>query len=263
MKQPHLTAVILTHNEADNIRDCIASVIFADAVLVFDSHSTDDTVQIAQSLGAQVQQHPFENYAAQRNAALDAVAQKTEWVLFVDADERVPDELAQEVRRVIQSDAHVAWRIPRYNYIFGKLTKGAGWYPDYQTRLLRVGYTHFDPAVKVHEVVVMQGEQGTLNAHFIHHNYADMNHFITKQRTYVSYDAQIMYEQGIHPKFRNYILQPLRHFRWRFVQLHGYSDGWHGLRLSMLMAWYEFRKYWLLRQLWQSHAHQSKEDESS
>lgn len=250
----NLTAVILARNEAQHIAQTVASVVFADQVIVFDSGSTDGTQELAQAAGAAVLHHPFENYAQQRNAALDAAAAAgADWVLFVDADERVSDDLAEEVRAVIGQPGYDAYRIPRHNYIFGRLTRATGWYPDYQTRLLRVGVTHYDPARKVHEVVVLaRGDAalGTLAGHLTHYNYRDARHFAAKQRAYTAYEAQIMHEQGIRPKPRNFILQPLRHFRWRFFTLKGYRDGLHGLRLSLLMSWYEFRKYWLLRRLW-------------
>jgi glycosyltransferase involved in cell wall biosynthesis len=250
-----LMAIVLTYNESAHIRACLDSVAFADERLVVDSFSTDDTCTQARALGVDVVQEAFDNYATQRNLALTlAKARGMDWVLFVDADERVTPELAQEVREAIQHARVVGWRIPRFNYIFGKLTRGAGWYPDYQTRLLRVGRAVYDVARKVHEVVVLDGEEGTMAHHFIHYNYKDLAQFFQKQRKYVRYDAQMMYEAGIRPKPHNYILQPLRHFRWRFVTLKGYQDGWHGLRLSALMAWYEFRKYVVLGGLWRAHA---------
>lgn len=245
-----LTAIILTYNEAAHIRECIASLQFADQILVFDSFSTDDTVKLAEAAGAHVRQRKFIDYASQRNAALEAAAE-ADWVLFVDADERITPELAAEIQNAItQPDDYAGWQIPRHNYIFGKLTLGAGWYPDYQTRLLRVGRAHYDPERTVHEVVLLDGALGTLKHPLVHHNYRDGQHFAQKQRKYTAYDAGILYGQGIRPKPQNYILQPLRHFWWRFVTLRGYRDGLHGLRLSLLMSWYEFRKYWLLRGLW-------------
>lgn len=250
---PHLTAIILTKNESAHIRDCLAALDFCDARLVFDSHSTDDTISIARECGAQVLSRPFDTYPNQRNAALDAVAGQTDWVLFIDADERVTPDLAHAVRQAMaQGDAYAGWRIARHNYIFGKLTLGAGWYPDYQTRLLRVGAAHYDPNRQVHEVVVLDGELGTIDTPLIHHNYINLAQFIEKQRRYTAYEARILYEQGVRPKPQNYILQPLRHFKWRYVTLKGYRDGLHGLRLSVLMAWYEFRKYQWLRDLWQN-----------
>lgn len=250
---PRLTAIVLTYNEAEHIQACLESLQFADERLVFDSFSTDNTVELAQQSGAKILQRPFDNYAGQRNAALEAVRESAEWVLFVDADERVTPELAAEVRRAIALPGYAGWRIPRYNYLFGQLTKGAGWYPDYQTRLLKIGAAQYDPARPVHETVLLDEAEGTLQAHFIHYNYKDLAQFIRKQQRYVVYDAKILYEQGIRPKLYTYFTQPLRHFYWRFITLKGYTDGLHGLRLSALMAWYEFRKYWLLRRLRRGH----------
>lgn len=244
----NLTAIILTRNEAVHISACIESLRFAEHILVFDSFSTDNTAELARAAGAEVIQHAFENYARQRNAALDAVKGRAEWVLFVDADERVTAELAAEIRAVMGKDGFAGWRMPRHNYIFGKLTLGAGWYPDYQTRLLRVGAAHYER--DVHEIVVLEGAEGTLAQSLIHYNYQDAAQFHDKQRRYSDYEAQILQQQGVRPKVWNFVLQPWRQFWWRFVTLKGYADGLHGLRLSLLMGWYELRKYWVLRRLW-------------
>jgi (heptosyl)LPS beta-1,4-glucosyltransferase len=246
-----LAAIILTYNEAEHIRACIASLGFADFVLVFDSFSTDETVALAQAARAEVQQRTFDHYAGQRNAALEAVAGRADWVLFIDADERVTPELAAEIGQAIKQDTLIAgWRIPRHNFIFGVLTLGAGWFPDYQTRLLREGSARYNPDVQVHEVVELKGELGTLKQPLVHYNYRDVTQFAAKQRRYTFYDASILYGRGLRPKPQNYILQPLRQFWWRFVTLKGYRDGLHGLRLSALMGWYELRKYWLLGRMW-------------
>jgi len=245
-----LAAVILTYNEAANVAACIETLRFADEIVVFDSFSKDQTAQIAQAAGAEVIRHRFIDYADQRNAALAAMQDSADWVLFVDADERVPPALADEVRGSLDQPGVAGFRIPRDNYLFGKLTRGAGWYPDYQTRLLRIGAAHYDPARQVHEVVLLDGAEGTLVNALIHYNYRDLRQFAEKQRRYSAYDAHILFEQGVRPKPQNYVLQPIRQFWWRFVTLKGYGDGLHGLRLSLLMAWYELRKYRLLRDLW-------------
>ncbi|MBE2268438.1 MAG: glycosyltransferase family 2 protein [Anaerolinea sp.] len=244
-----LAVVVLTYNEAAHIAACIESARFADQIVVFDSFSTDDTVRLAQEAGAQVIQHTFVDYPSQRNAALDAMRDQVDWVLFVDADERITPELAAEVRAQIGIPGYAGFRIPRHNFIFGVLTKGAGWYPDYQTRLLKLGEARYDPLRQVHETVILDAEEGTLTQPFIHYNYRDARQFREKQRRYVAYDAQMMFKAGVRPKPQNYILQPLRHFWWRFVTLKGYADGLHGLRLSLLMAWYELQKYLALRRL--------------
>ena len=245
-----LAAVVLTYNEAENIRDCLETLRFADSLLVFDSFSADDTAALAEAAGAQVIQHRFENYAWQRNAALQAVDGAADWVLFVDADERVTPELAVEVRAVIDRPGYAGWQIPRHNYLFGRLTLGAGWYPDYQTRLLRVGAARYDPDRHVHELAQLDGPLGTMAQPFIHYNYRSAAQFHSKQRAYSAYDAGILRQQGVRPRLHNYILQPWRQFWWRFVTLRGWRDGLHGLRLSALMAWYELRKYRLLAGLW-------------
>ena len=248
----HLTAIVLTHNEAEQIADCIKLLRFADRIIVFDSFSTDETVSIAQRLGADIYQHEFENYAEQRNAALDAADEMTDWVLFVDADERITDVLAEEIRQKILLPEYAGWRLPRHNYIFGVLTKGAGWYPDYQTRLLRVGQAQYDRERAVHEVVKLYGAEGTLRNPIIHYNYRDIAHFNAKQENYAHYEAQSLFAQGVRPRRHSFILQPLRQFHWRFVTLRGYRDRWHGLRLSLLMARYEYRKFQLLQALWRN-----------
>ncbi|MCA9929223.1 MAG: glycosyltransferase family 2 protein, partial [Anaerolineales bacterium] len=180
-----LTAVILTLNEAAHIQECIESLSWADRVVVFDSHSDDGTAQIAINAGADVMLSKFENYAQQRNAALDAI--ETDWVFFVDADERGTPLLAAEIRDVMANQPEAGWFVPRHNYIFGKLTLGAGWYPDYQLRLLQHGKVRYERPV--HEVANVAGEIGYLRNPLIHYNYRDAEHFHAKQRAYSSYDA--------------------------------------------------------------------------
>ncbi len=248
-----LVAIILTLNESTHIQACIESLRFADRVLVFDSFSTDATCALAQDAGAVVMQRRFDHYANQRNAALEAAREMgADWVLFVDADERILPDCAREIQDAIAHTNAAGLRLPRHNFIFGKLTRGAGWYPDYQTRVLRVGAAHYDPERPVHEVVVLDGPLETLTQPIVHYNYRDLAQFLEKQRRYTAYEAQTLYQQGIKPKPHNFILQPLRHFRWRYVTLKGWREGWHGLRLSMLMAWYEWRKYQLLWRLWRA-----------
>ncbi|MBO9310545.1 MAG: glycosyltransferase family 2 protein [Chloroflexi bacterium] len=245
-----LIAVILTKNEEAHIAACIESVRWADAVVVFDSFSTDRTLAIAERCGAQIVQHAFENYSAQREAALRLLEAQSEWIFFIDADERSSAEQAAEMRAAIAHTAHNGFWIPRHNYIFGKLTRGGGWYPDHQLRLLRPRHARYDLSRKVHELVILEGTAGYLSTPLVHHNYRDVRQFHAKQQRYTALAAQELFKQGVRAKPQNYILQPLRHFQWRFLTLGGYRDGLHGLRLSLLMAYYEWRKYLLLGRLW-------------
>jgi (heptosyl)LPS beta-1,4-glucosyltransferase len=247
-----LSAIILTKNESRHIGHCIASLRWADDIIVFDSFSDDDTVTLAQQAGARVLQHPFENYAQARNAALDAAADAG-WVFFVDADERATPELAAEILGIIQDQdkaplAPVGYWVPRHNYIFGRLTLHAGFYPDYQMRLLRQGRARYERPV--HEIVALDGPEGHLQHPLIHYNYSTLEQFQAKQRRYILHDAQELDQQGIRFKPHNLVLQPLRHFGWRYVTLSGYRDGLHGLRLSLLLAYYYgFQTYLQLRRI--------------
>ncbi len=244
--KPTLGVIILTKDEAHNIREAIASAHFADDILVFDSFSHDETVNLARQAKARVAQRAFDDYAHQREAALTAA--RTNWVFFLDADERISPALAAEMRQVIATRPENGWWVPRHNYIVGHLTRGGGWFPDYQLRLLRRQAAHYDLSRPVHEVVVLEGKEGYLQEPLIHYNYHSWAQFHQKQRRYAALEADILQGQGIRARAHNFILQPLREFRRRYFTLHAYRDGRHGLRLSLYMAYYTFYAYWLLWQ---------------
>ncbi len=243
-----IAAVILTLNEERHIRECIESVRWCDAVVVWDSFSTDHTCEVAREWGALVVQHPFRGYGNQRQAAMDAIAAR--WIFFIDADERATPELAAEVRSVLSARPEVVgWWVPRHNYIFGRLILHTGWYPDYQLRLLRPDRARWDPDRQVHELAILDGPEGYLQNVLIHYNYDSLRQFIEKQERYTAYDAQVLLRKGVRPRPWSPFSMPLRHFKWRFFDLQGYRDGWHGLLLSLLMSYYEGRKYLRLRRL--------------
>ena len=237
-----LAAIVLTRNEERHLPDCLASLAWAPELIVFDSFSTDRTVALARAAGAQVVQRVFDSYAGQRQAALAATV--AEWVLFVDADERATPELAVEIGHAL-AHPEPGWWIPRDNYLFGRLTRHAGWYPDYQLRLLRRVLAHYDPARPVHELVLLDSPTpaGRLEHALIHLNYETVTEFINKQRAYARYDAGRLWASGARARPHNFVLQPWRQFYWRWITLGGWRDGGHGLRLSLLMAYFEWQKY--------------------
>jgi glycosyltransferase involved in cell wall biosynthesis len=244
-----LSAVVITCNEEQHLPGCLASLHWADETLVLDSFSTDRTVPIALEAGAQVQQHSFVNFAAQRDAALQLA--HNEWVLFVDADERVTEELRMEIQELLLGEGApraraVGYWIPRQNYIFGAWVRHSGWYPDSQLRLMLRARAHYDPARPVHELVQLDGPEGVLAGHLVHLNYESIGEFVRKQETYARYDALQLRARGLRARPHNFILQPLRELRRRLVSLEGYRDGWRGFLLSVLMAWYIFEVYRML-----------------
>ncbi len=245
-----ISAVILTKNEIKHIADCIRSVQWTDEVVLLDSLSTDGTVEIARQMGAVVYELKFVNYAQMRDEGLARA--KYEWVLFVDADERVTPELAEEIREVTENSPYDGYWIPRHNIIWGKRIGHAGWYPDHQLRLMRRDRARYDPQREVHELAILDGEAGYLKEHFVHYNYDTVRQFLKKQNRYTDFEAQILFKQGTRVKWRNFILQPLREFKRRYISLAGYKDGAHGLLLCLLMAYYNFIMYTRLRRLWTS-----------
>lgn len=244
-----LSIIVLTLDEVKHIQPCLDSVRgFADELLVFDSAVNPRVVELAKASGARVAQRKFDNYAAQRNAAMEAAV--GDWIFFIDVDERADKLVGQEIRDAISriestgSDEVLFW-IPRRNYIFGKWIRHTGWSPDYQPRVLKKGRAWFDPARPVHELVIAQGGELYLKNPLTHFNYETLAQFRAKQLKYTRYEAEMMVAEGIRPRRRSYISMPLREFFRRFVSLQGYRDGLHGLWLSALMAYYAF---W--RQVW-------------
>jgi glycosyltransferase involved in cell wall biosynthesis len=242
-----LAAVVLTHNEERHIGDCLDSLAWADRRVVFDDYSSDGTVEIAQAKEAEVIQHRFESFSAQRDAALDAV--QAEWILFVDADERATPALAEEVRRVVAGGEQAGWWITRHNYFIGHRMRGGGWSPDPQLRLLRRTKARYDPRRPVHEIVILDGQAGTLENRLIHYNYDTLGQFLRKQNRYVDYEAQILHEQRAKLRPWTYFRQPLREFWRRFVTLQGYRDHVYGVLFCGLMGYYTFVAYWRLRKV--------------
>lgn len=248
-----LSVVILTKNEGRHIADCIATATWADEVLVLDSFSEDGTVALAQQAGARVEQCPFVNFSDLRQNALHRAA--GEWVFFLDADERVTPELAEEIQTglgnwVDDATSPVGYWVPRRNYFFGHLVQHAGWGPDHQLRLLRRDRAHYDLEQEVHEVATLDGADGYLSNALIHFNYASWRQFFAKQNRYTWHEARTHFRQGVSVRPQNYVLQPWREFWRRYVTWQGYKDGWMGLALCTVMAFFNFVLYLRLGQLW-------------
>lgn len=248
-----ISAAIIARNEEKRIEDCLRSLAWADEIVVLDSFSDDRTIEISRKYTDKVYQRAFDNFSKQRNHALDLVT--CPWVLFVDADERVTEELASEVRAVVRSaksstePSHSAFWVPRHNLIWGKWIRHAGWYPDYQLRLLHVESSRYDEGREVHEVAEIDGTSGYLRQPLIHFNYDTVRLFLTKQEAYSSFEARLMLGKGIKPRARNYLGAPAREFLYRYITLEGYKDGGHGLALSSLLAWYKLKAYVKLNHL--------------
>ncbi len=252
--------MVIARDEAKHIAACLASVrsLTDDLLVLLDDRTSDDTARLAEAAGARVKISHFVNFSAQRNRALQAAG--GDWVLFLDADERLTPALIAEIKQRLAAptlsqpppvgeESLAGYWIARRNYMFGHWVRHAGWYPDYQLRLLRRSAALYDESREVHELAQLSGPDAKLREPLIHYNYETWAQFRAKQRYYTAFEARILYQQGQRARLRNFVLQPLREFCRRYISLKGWKDGRLGLALSLAMGWYEWRKYWLLRRM--------------
>jgi glycosyltransferase involved in cell wall biosynthesis len=244
--KPSLTAAIIARDEEASIAECLRGLEWAERLVLVDAATTDRTREVARSMGARVEDRVFDTFAAQRDAALALAS--GEWVLFVDADERVSAALRDEVlARAGDPGENRGFWIPRLNYLVGRVVRGAGWYPDYQLRLLRRASARYDPLRVVHEVPLVDGPVGHLGEPFLHYNYRTLGEFVRKQERYSTLEAERWLATFGRPRRRALLGQPLREFWRRFVILRGYREGVLGLVLCVLLAWYAGRAVVLAR----------------
>ena len=191
-----VSVVILTLNEEKNLPGCLESVKWSNEVIVFDSFSSDQTTQIATSYGAQVIQRAFDNYAAQRNAALDEPFYKNPWVLMLDADERVPDELATELRLVTEGTESdfTLYRIRRKDMFLGKWLRRSSGYPTWFGRLIRIGRVRVER--EINEEYHTDGKVGFLKEHLIHYPFnRGISYWFERHNRYSSMEAEVLFSE--------------------------------------------------------------------
>jgi glycosyltransferase involved in cell wall biosynthesis len=242
-----LTAAVIARDEESLLGDCLLSVAFADERLVLVDRATRDrTREVAHDHGARVEERAFDNFAAQRDAALGSA--RGDWILFVDADERVTPALREEVLAMVaEPGGRRGFWIPRHNYLLGHVVRHAGWFPDYQLRLLERGAAHFDPLRPVHEMALVDGPVGHLREPLVHFNYRSLGEFVEKQERYCPLEAERWLASYGRPRWRALIGQPVREFWRRYVQLAGYREGALGVVLSLMLAYYAGKAIWLAR----------------
>jgi len=238
---PELSVIIPCCNEERNIGDCLKSVAWADEILVVDSFSTDRTVEIARSLGAQVLQHEYESPGAQKNWALGHA--KHSWVLFLDADERVTRGLEQEIREVIARDGpRDGYWIRRRNYFLGKRIRFSGWQHDRVLRLFRRERGRWDER-RVHESAVLDGRAGKLRCPLLHYSYRSAHDFLVKIERYGDWASADLVAAGKRAGVRGLLFRPWFRFFYSYFLRGGFLDGKQGLVLCMFQAFGVFYKY--------------------
>ena len=242
---PKLSAIIITRNEAANIGECLDSVAFCDERIVVDSGSTDATIDVARGKGARVETHEWRGFGAQKNFALSLAT--GDWVLSIDADERVTPELAAAIKAAIAGGAADGFELPRISSFCGRPMRHAGWFPDYVLRLFRRGKARFDDAL-VHERVICDGTVKRLDKPLIHHPVLKLEDALSRMDRYSTAGAQTLLASGRRVSFATGISHGLFAFLKTYVLRLGFLDGAEGFLLAVANAegsYYRYMKAWV------------------
>jgi (heptosyl)LPS beta-1,4-glucosyltransferase len=242
-----LTVTVITKNEAENLAAALASVAFADEIVVVDSESTDDTVAIAKRFTDRVEVRAWPGYIAQKNYAASRASH--DWILSLDADERVTPELSASIRKAVaQPLSHAAFRMKRVTWHLGRWIRSTDWYPDYQTRLYDRRSAEWTGKY-VHEALAARGSIGDLSGELQHYPYRDVSDHLATIDRYTSLAARQMLEQGRSAGLLQLAGHPPLAFLRNYIARGGIMDGAAGLTVSALNAYYVFLKFAKLREL--------------
>lgn len=244
---PSLSVTVITKNEAHNIEACLRSIAFADEVIVLDSGSTDATVQLAVSMGAKVSVNShWQGFGVQKNRALALAS--GQWILSIDADERLSVELQSEIQKTLENPVADAYCFPRLSSYCGQYIRHSGWYPDHVTRLFRRDAACFSNDI-IHEKLVVKGQVRQLRNRLLHESFQNFETVLDKIDRYSTAGAQSLFSKGRTSSFP----QALSHGFWAFIRTYflqlGFLDGWMGLALAISNAegtYYRYLKLWLL-----------------
>lgn len=246
-----ISAIIPTFNEAHNIAAAIASVAFADEILVVDSFSTDGTVEIAKSLNARVIQREYGNSASQKNWAIPQA--QHEWIVLLDADERIDEALRVEILQTVSDSTKkdVAYWIKRRNFFMGKEVRYSGWQGDKVIRLFKRDKCRYEEK-SVHAEVLADGPVGVLKHKLIHNTYKDIFHYLEKWDRYTTWSATDRANRGENPTLYHFLVKPaFRFFQDYFLNL-GILDGLVGFLICSLSSMSVFMRSLKVKQMRQT-----------
>lgn len=244
-----ISVTIITLNEENNITGCLASLDFAAEIIVVDSGSSDRTEEICLAHPkVRFIRHTWEGYGRQKNFAAEQAV--NDWVLNIDADERVTPELCASIALIDASET-TAFRMARENYFGRRWIRYCGWYPNYSTRLYHRRQCSFIER-SVHESLKCGGKVGTLQGNLIHFTYIGITDYLARMNRYSSLAADEVVKEGKKPGVAAIMLKPLFTFFKMFVVKRGFLEGFIGFQLSVLYAVYTFAKYAKARELLRS-----------
>lgn len=241
MEPRKLTATVITLNEEAEIGACLDSLAWADEIVVVDSGSSDRTVEIARKYTDKVFRHKWGGYAAQKNWAVEQASY--DWILSLDADERVSPELQAEIRLLMEQEFPLSgYYIPRKNFFLGRWIRYGGWYPDHTIRLFDRKKGNFGNRM-VHEAVGLSGQTGYLRNVIEHYTYRSLADYHDRAGRYAALAALEMQRAGRSFQATDLVMRPF----WTFCKMYffqqGIREGLYGFLLSVLYGYYTFLKY--------------------
>lgn len=241
-----ISAILIARNEEENIADCLASLVFADEIVVVDSGSTDGTQGICRrDPRVRWYSEEWKGFGPQKNSALEKA--EGPWIFSIDADERVTAELAREISGLDLTASPVdGYRVPRRSYFGDTWVRHGGWYPDYVVRLWRKDRGRFNDR-KVHESVRLAGPVGTLRGNLVHYTYRDTADFLERMERYAALGAEELRKEGKRATSLDLVFRPPFTFLRMYLLRRGFLDGMLGFRLAWLYSRYTYAKYSRLR----------------
>ena len=235
-----LSVVIITLNEEPKIKDCLESVAWADEIIVVDSFSKDNTVEIAGNYTDKIYQREFTGFGEQKNFALSKAS--GDWILSIDADERVTSELQEEIKRTLANPRACGYYMPRKSYFSNKWIKHCGWWPDYLLRLFRKDCGHFSDRA-VHEALQVDGPTVKLKNPLEHYPFFSISDLIKKADTYSTLGAKVMVAEGKSSSSCHALTHSTLSFLKMYFLRLGILDGWRGLAIAFSNAVGVFYRY--------------------
>jgi len=235
-----VSIAIITKDEEYNIEEALKSVADAQEIIVVDSFSNDRTVEICRKYTDKVFQHEWEGFARQKQKAVDYAG--GEWVLILDADERVTSELKAEIRDAISNAGIDGYYMPRENYFLGEWIKYGGWWPDQVLRLFKKDKGHFEIR-EVHEKIIVEGQTACLNNPLKHYTYRSISDFVLRADKYSTLAARELIKYSGNTGPFSVTIKPFATFIKMYFIRRGFLDGSRGLILALLYSYYTFLKY--------------------
>jgi len=241
-----ISAIIITYNEESNIEECLKSISWVDEIVIVDSGSTDNTEQICKKYTKSFYFQEWFGYGPQKQFALGLA--KNQWILSIDADERVTPELRNDLENILKNEDTISgYFIPRENYYLGKKIKYCGWYPDYTLRFAKRDKASFDNNL-VHEKLLVDGSTAKLFTNMTHYPFKSIAQQLLKLNKYSTISADGMFNQNKSIPWIILFMKPIFTFFKIFILRFGFLDGWRGLIISLAASSSTYYKYLKLKE---------------